>query len=57
MHVKTNCRNFSWKIKELVEMNKADHNKLYLPNCSLNKLENNVNCPFVCKSYEKNNKK
>ncbi|MFO7678301.1 MAG: hypothetical protein R6V50_07975 [Thermoplasmatota archaeon] len=52
MHVKTNCKHFTWKKSMLVDMNKINQNIIREPRCNLNLLIK-LNCPKDCKSYEK----
>ena len=53
MHVKKNCKNFSWEYNLLVSENKINQNKLKLPNCKINKLNKFLSCPDNCKWFEK----
>lgn len=52
MHVKTNCKHFTWKKSLFINMNKINQNILRESHCNLNKLER-FNCPKDCKSFEK----
>ena len=53
MHVKTNCKHFTWKKSLLIDMNKINQNILREPCCDLNKLIRFLNCPDDCKWFEK----
>ena len=53
MHVKTDCKYFSWKKEIFVgSMNKADQRFLLKPVCSIGKLMKSGNCPENCKWFE-----
>ncbi len=52
MHVKTNCKHFTWKKSLLIDMNRINQNILREPHCDLNKLSKH-SCPDDCKWCEK----
>ena len=52
MHVKTNCKHFTWKKSLLIEKNKINQNVLREPHCNLNK-PSRFNCLKDCKWFEK----
>ena len=52
MHVKTNCKHFTWTKSLLIDMNKINQNILREPCCDLNKLIRLLNCPDDCKWFE-----
>jgi len=53
MHVKTNCKHFTWKKIQLIDMNRINQNILTQPHCNLDKLNKLLSCPEDCKSFEK----
>ena len=52
MHVKTNCKHFTWKKSLLIDMNKINQNILRGSHCDLNKLSKR-SCPDDCEWFEK----
>ena len=52
MHVKTNCKHFTWQKLQLIDMNKINQNILRQPYCDLGKLTRFINCPEDCKWFE-----
>ncbi|MDH7517652.1 MAG: hypothetical protein QHH19_04850 [Candidatus Thermoplasmatota archaeon] len=53
MHVKINCKHFTWEKSLFVDMNKINQNILREPHCDLDKLTSFLNCPQDCKWFEK----
>jgi hypothetical protein len=53
MHVKTSCKHFSWKKKEIIDFNKIDQHDYNIPYCELKKLDFFHNCPKDCPYFEK----
>ena len=53
MHVKTNCKHFTWKKLLLIDMNKINQNMLKQPHCDLDKLSKFLSCPKDCQWFEK----
>jgi len=53
MHVKKDCRYFSWKKEVFVlSMNKVDRSILYIPSCEKG-LINPSGCPDRCRFYKR----
>ena len=50
--LKTTCKHFSWKTRQLVNMNKINQNLLREPQCEVNKLTKYLSCPENCSWYE-----
>jgi len=53
MHVKANCKHFTWKKSLIIDMNKINQNILRQPFCDLGKINRYLSCPKNCKWYEK----
>lgn len=53
MHVKTNCKHFTWKKLLLIDMNKINQNMLKQPHCDLGKISRFLSCPKDCQWFEK----
>jgi hypothetical protein len=53
MHVKTDCKHFSWKTSLFVDMNKVDQHTLREPFCEIKKLTRLLSCPDDCPWFEK----
>jgi hypothetical protein len=53
MHVKTDCKHFSWKTSLFVDMNKIDQHTLREPWCEIKKLTRLLSCPDDCPWFEK----
>lgn len=53
MHVKTNCKHFTWKKLLLIDMNTINQNMLKEPYCDLDKLSKFLSCPKDCQWFEK----
>jgi len=53
MHVKTDCKHFTWKKLQLIDMKKINQNILREPYCDLNKLTRSLSCPKDCKLFKK----
>ena len=57
VHVKTNCKHFTWKTLQLIDWNKINQNMLKQPYCDINKLTRFLSCSEDCRWFEKDKKR
>lgn len=52
MHVKTTCKHFKWKKREIIDFNNIDQHEYNKPYCNLDNLDFFHNCPKDCPDYK-----
>ncbi|MBS3749078.1 MAG: hypothetical protein KGY67_05200 [Candidatus Thermoplasmatota archaeon] len=52
MHVKTTCKYFTWKKREIIDFNRIDQHDYNEPYCNLHNLDFFHNCPKDCAYFE-----